>query len=89
MSPIVRAPEVGAQSKTAEVMSWPLVVLTLFATLGGFLFGYDTGVVSGVALFWADDLSLDLSDSQIQQIVSVTVGAATVGTAISGMPLQW
>jgi hypothetical protein len=88
MSPIVRSPE-GSARADAEVMSWPLVVLTLFATLGGFLFGYDTGVVSGVALFWADDPSLGLSDGQIQQVVSVTVGAAAVGTAVSGMPLQW
>ena len=27
-----------------------LVVLTFFSTLGGFLFGYDTGVVSGAML---------------------------------------
>ncbi len=44
-------------------MSLPIVAA--FATIGGFLFGYDTGVVSGVAIFWADDPTLKLSDSQV------------------------
>ena len=77
--------QVGAKEK----MSWALVLVAVFATIGGFLFGYDTGVVSGVTLFLQDDPKLSLSTVQIEQIISVTVGAAALGTALSGMPLQW
>jgi MFS transporter, SP family, solute carrier family 2 (myo-inositol transporter), member 13 len=70
-------------------VSCALITLVFFATLGGFLFGYDTGVVSGVIIFWEDDSLLTLSGSEIEQLVSVTVGGAAVGAALSGMPLQW
>ena len=65
------------------------MLLTVFATIGGFLFGYDTGVVSGVEVFLEHDKHMELSDGQMQQVISVTVGAAALGTACSGFPLQW
>lgn len=42
-----------------------------------------------MAIFWKNDEALQLSDFEIETAVSVTVGAAAVGTAVSGMPLQW
>src|SRR5258708_28708805 len=35
-----------------------LTRLTVIATLGGLLFGYDTGVISGALLYMKDDLDL-------------------------------
>ena len=35
-----------------------LTKLTVIATLGGLLFGYDTGVISGALLYMKDDLAL-------------------------------
>ena len=35
-----------------------LTKLTVIATLGGLLFGYDTGVISGALLYMKDDLNL-------------------------------
>ena len=35
-----------------------LTKLTVMATLGGLLFGYDTGVISGALLYMKDDLAL-------------------------------
>lgn len=63
-----------------------LYVLTGFAALGGFLFGYDTGVVSGAEVFIREDLGL--RTGQIELVVSITVLFAAFGAAVSGMPLQ-
>uniref|UniRef100_A0A7S2RIC0 Hexose transporter 1 n=1 Tax=Rhizochromulina marina TaxID=1034831 RepID=A0A7S2RIC0_9STRA len=68
--------------------SWTLICLTGLSALGGFLFGYDTGVVSGAEVFMKNDQQLGLSDLEIELVVSVTVGAAALATAVSGFPMQ-
>ena len=55
--------------------------LTFFAALGGFLFGYDTGVISGALL--PITRLFHLNDLWKEVIVSSTVGAAIFG-AVSG-----
>jgi len=70
----------------ASAMSYRLVLLVAFAVLGGFLFGYDTGVVSGAEIYVQDDLGL--SDAKVQVVVSITVLFAAVGSACSDAPLQ-
>ena len=70
----------------APAMSGPLVALTVFAVLGGFLFGYDTGVVSGAEVFIKEDLNL--SDGQVEVVVSITVLFAALGSLVSGPPMQ-
>jgi major inositol transporter-like SP family MFS transporter len=59
-----------------------LTKLTIISTLGGLLFGYDTGVISGALLFIGNDLHL----SQVEQtfvVTSLLIGAV-VGSAIGG-----
>lgn len=57
-------------------------VLSTFAAIGGFLFGYDTGVVSGAMLLLKDEFGLS---SLLQEvIVSVTIGVAFVGALCGG-----
>lgn len=63
--------------------SWFVMKLTVTAALGGFLFGYDTGVISGAMLLIADDFGLD--DIQEEIIVSITIAAA-VTAALAGGP---
>jgi SP family myo-inositol transporter-like MFS transporter 13 len=53
-----------------------LYTLSFFAAIGGFLFGYDTGVISGAMLLLKDEFSLDSFSQEI--IVSVTIASAIV-----------
>ncbi|KAK3767610.1 hypothetical protein RRG08_003871 [Elysia crispata] len=57
--------------------------LALCATLGGALFGYDTGIVNGAGLLIKQEYNLD--DKWIEHIVSATVGAAAVFSLVAGL----
>jgi sugar porter (SP) family MFS transporter len=56
--------------------------LALIAALGGFLFGYDTGVISGALLYIEPDLHP--SGFEAQAFVGALLVGAVVGAAISG-----
>ncbi|CAH2275815.1 proton myo-inositol cotransporter [Pelobates cultripes] len=56
-------------------------VVSVFSALGGFLFGYDTGVVSGAMLLLKREMNLSALWQEL--LVSSTVGAAAV-SALSG-----
>ena len=58
-------------------------VLTCFAAIGGFLFGYDTGVVSGAMILVRDEFRLSTVWQEI--VVSVTIGTAIVGSILGGV----
>lgn len=62
----------------------PCFVYTLafFSALGGFLFGYDTGVVSGAMLLLKREMNL--SSLWQELLVSTTVGAAAVSSLAGG-----
>ncbi|XP_075993818.1 proton myo-inositol cotransporter-like [Genypterus blacodes] len=60
-------------------------ILAFFSALGGFLFGYDTGVVSGAMLLLKKELDLDTLWQEL--VVSSTVGAAAV-SALCGGPMN-
>jgi MFS transporter, SP family, galactose:H+ symporter len=53
-----------------------------FAGLGGLLFGYDTGVISGAALFLKNDFAL--SDFALSVIVSGVLAGAATGALAGG-----
>lgn len=65
-----------------------LYVLSLMSAVGGFLFGYDTGVVSGAMLMVEDDLlaslGTDLKDLWHEYIVTGTIAAAAVFSLVAG-----
>lgn len=69
-----------SEAKKAPQPTEPLVkVIAFIATLGGLLFGYDTGVIAGALLFMKHDL----------QLTSVTTGMVTsfliLGSAIGAI----
>ena len=53
-----------------------------FAALGGLLFGYDTGVISGAELFFKNDFTL--STFALEVIVSGVLAGAAVGALVGG-----
>ena len=58
-------------------------VLSFFSAIGGFLFGYDTGVVSGAMLLLKDVFKL--SSLMEEVIVSVTIGFAFLFALLGGI----
>ena len=68
-------------------------LLTVLAGVGGFLFGYDTGVVSGAMAVILEEKNGILSDVTgvdrdfwHQLIVAITIGTAAVFALLSGIP---
>lgn len=59
-----------------------LFALTFFSALGGFLFGYDTGVVSGAMIKVRE--YYDLDSTFVELIVSVTIVGAAIGALLGG-----
>jgi MFS transporter, SP family, galactose:H+ symporter len=53
-----------------------------FAGLGGLLFGYDTGVISGAQLFFASDFSL--STFALEVMVAAGLAGAAAGALVGG-----
>ncbi|XWS12337.1 hypothetical protein CRYUN_Cryun37aG0081200 [Craigia yunnanensis] len=69
-------------------LTWrnPYVLRLAFsAGIGGLLFGYDTGVISGALLYIRDDFkSVDGQTILQESIVSMAVAGAIIGAAIGG-----
>lgn len=59
-----------------------LSFLVGIACIGGFLFGYDTGVVSGAMILIREDF--DLSNGEHELVVSSTIAFAILGSLASG-----
>ena len=70
--------ETTAQGK----YTW-LVAVT--ASIGGMLFGYDTGIISAVLVYLDSDLGHELTSSQKELITSLCSAGAFVGAVIAGI----
>lgn len=62
-------------------------VLAFFSAIGGLLFGYDTGVVSGAMLLLKKEMNLNALWQEL--LVSSTVGAAAVSALSGGYLNDW
>jgi sugar porter (SP) family MFS transporter len=60
-----------------------LLGVAVIAAIGGFLFGYDTGVIGGAMLFMKKDLALKTHGQQQLTVAILLLGAVT-GALISG-----
>lgn len=70
-------------SEVKHVNTFYFYKLVFFASLGGFLFGYDTGVISGAMI--PLKRVFDLSDLQQEVIVAVAIGGAALGALVSAI----
>ena len=58
--------------------------IAIVSALGGFLFGYDTGIIGSASLFLYDDLGHE--ETIIQElVVSMAVAGAAVGAFVGGL----
>ncbi len=73
-----RTPDTGRQAGTNRFV----VVAAAISALGGMLFGYDTGVISGAILFIQQDFALPPALEEI--VVSSVVLGAVLGAAAGG-----
>lgn len=66
--------------------------LAIIAALGGFLFGYDTGVISGALLFIKDDLGASTFEQQAfvgALLIGAVVGAVVSGFSADALSRRW
>ncbi|MGH9680487.1 MAG: sugar porter family MFS transporter, partial [Candidatus Acidiferrales bacterium] len=75
------AAESGASPRRSAGRSFSYVT-SVIAALGGLLFGYDTGVISGAELFFSKDFTL--STFSLELIVSGVLVGAAAGALVGG-----
>ncbi|KAG5602675.1 hypothetical protein H5410_034045 [Solanum commersonii] len=76
----------ASNNRKVSYFSNPYVLgLTFVAGIGGLLFGYDTGVISGALLYIKDDFPEVNQSSFLQEtIVSMALVGAMIGAAAGG-----
>ena len=74
-------------SKDAEGPGLFVYILTSFAAVGGFLFGYDTGVISGALIILKKRFHLTFFMEEL--VVSITIAAAIFGALYAGPVSQY
>ncbi|XP_078138239.1 proton myo-inositol cotransporter-like isoform X6 [Centroberyx gerrardi] len=79
---LIKAPSSASISSQGDVTPGFVYVLAVFSALGGFLFGYDTGVISGAMLLLKREL--DLSALWQELLISSTVAAAALSALLGG-----
>ena len=60
-----------------------MTILTPLASIGGFLFGYATGIIAGAQLYLDDDFD-DITNNDVALIVSIALIGAALGALFSG-----
>jgi SP family galactose:H+ symporter-like MFS transporter len=74
---------VGPAAGSAARSNWFVYVAVGIAALGGLLFGYDTGVISGAILFVKDEFALSATMEEF--VVSAVLVGAVFGATIGGV----
>lgn len=83
-TPLLTTPGVSTTQSSSSALKW----LVFVAAIGGFLFGYDTGVISGALPYIRDDLLLpdptySSDSSKLASVQELIVSSAIIAAAIS------
>ena len=84
--PDIRPPETGHEKKPARIPGYVYLIAAV-AALGGLLFGYDTGVISGAQGFLKKSFHLTSTTQEIA--VSAVLIGTIIGAAIGGKLADW
>lgn len=88
--PLHPIPELDNVDTEEQVVTPALLQILFVSSLGGLLFGFDTGVVSGALLVIGTDLGgSPLSSFQESWLVSSALLAALVGSLVAGRLADW
>jgi sugar porter (SP) family MFS transporter len=68
--------------KNSEYQPYLIYVIAIIAAMGGLLFGFDTGVISGAIPFFQQDFNID--NSAVEIITSAGLVGAILSAAFSG-----
>lgn len=60
-------------------------LVSITAGIGGFLFGYDTGIISAILVYLGNDLGKPVNSSEKELITSITSGGAFIGAVAAGL----
>lgn len=71
----------GTVSRSYNMMF--IFQITLIVAMGGFIFGYDTGIIGGAALYFVNDFPL-ITPSEKEIIVSLAIIGAAFGCLFMG-----
>jgi len=72
----------GIEATAASRAAW---LFSITVSLGGLLFGYDTGYISSVLVTIGKSLGHELTSSEQELVTSLTSGGALVGAVIAGL----
>src|SRR5215467_5505725 len=82
MEPLPESREAAQETSSSFVY-----VAAVFAALGGLLFGYDTGVISGAVLFITKQFALSTFPTEL--VVAVVLLGAATGALSGGRIADW
>ncbi|HEX3733244.1 MAG TPA: sugar porter family MFS transporter, partial [Mycobacteriales bacterium] len=82
LEPAPRTASIAAPGMRSAARNSHLFILTVISTLGGLLFGYDTGVIAGALVYMREDLHLN--SLQEGTIVSSLLFGAMFGALLGG-----
>ncbi|KIW86875.1 uncharacterized protein Z519_12496 [Cladophialophora bantiana CBS 173.52] len=72
----------GIEATAASKAAW---LFSITVSVGGFLFGYDTGYISSVLVSIGKALGHELSSNEQELVTSLTSGGALVGAVFAGL----